>query len=176
MKRVTTLSVLQVATLAILVSVGGSLTSRANEASSSSPAPTSGQAFTAKVQAAAKKAKSFEDFVAAIHQVETTGRVGAIYGDGKRSLGPLQISYAAWKDATRFDKTIGGKYSDCKGLEYSTKIMRAYLMSHDPDAFKSGNWQTCARLWNSGPTWYTKVHLTNKYWAAVRMNLARQAS
>ena len=176
MKRVTTLSVLRVATVALLVSVGGSLTSWANPANISSPAPSSGQAFTAKVNAAARKAKSFEDFVAAIHQVETTGRVGVIYGDGKRSLGPLQISYAAWKDATRFDQSIGGKYSDCKGLEYSTKVMQAYLMKHASTAFKSGDWQTCARLWNSGPSWSTKVHLTNKYWAAVRMNLTRQAS
>ena len=176
MKRVTTLSILQVATVAILVSVGGSLTSRANPANASSPAPTSGQSFTAKVQAAARKARSFEDFVAAIHHVETTGRVGVIYGDGKRSLGPLQISYAAWKDATRFDKSIGGKYSDCKGLEYSTKVMRAYLKKYDASAFQSGDWQTCARLWNSGPTWYNKVHLTNKYWAAVRTTLFRQAS
>jgi hypothetical protein len=174
MKRDVSLSFGRIATLALLIAFWGSLTSVANEPiNQTSPA---GVTFSAKVQAAAKEAKSFEDFVSAIHQVETTGRVGVIYGDGRRSLGPLQISQAAWRDALRFDRTIGGKYSDCRNLEYSTKIMRAYLQKHDPSAFKNGDWQTCARLWNSGPAWYTKVHLTNKYWTAVRITMQRQAS
>jgi hypothetical protein len=173
MKRALSLSFWRVATIALLIASWGSLTSAANQ---STNAVSPGQSFTAQVQAAAKQAKSFEDFVSAIHIVETTGRVGVIYGDGRRSLGPLQISQAAWRDALRFDKSIGGKYSDCKNLEYSTKIMRAYLQSHDPVAFRNGDWQTCARLWNSGPAWYTKVHLTNKYWAAVRITMQRQAS
>jgi hypothetical protein len=173
MKRVNTLLVCRVATIALLIASWGSLTSAANQANqTSSP----GQAFTAQVQAAAKKAKSFEDFVAAIHHVETTGRTGAIYGDGRRSLGPLQISKAAWLDALRFDPSIGGRYSDCKSLAYSKKIMRAYLEGYDPKAFRSGDWQSCARLWNSGPTWQRKVHLTNRYWAAVRTTLLRQAT
>jgi hypothetical protein len=131
------------------------------------------QSFPAKVQAAAKNAKSFEDFVAAIHQVETTGKTGVIYGDGRRSMGPLQISRAAWQDATRHDNSIGGTYADCKNLAYSTKIMKAYLLRHDTAAFNRGDWETCARLWNSGPTWYAKVRLTNRYWAQVRGHLLR---
>ena len=175
MKRAVSLSFGQVATftkIAFAILIWGSLTSAANQSTNQ----TSQRSFTAHVQAAAKQAKSFEDFVSAIHHVETTGRVGVIYGDGRRSLGPLQISQAAWKDATRFDGSIGGKYSDCKNLEYSVKIMRAYLQKHDPVAFRNGDWQTCARLWNSGPTWFKKTHLTNKYWAAVRTTLQRQAS
>jgi hypothetical protein len=175
MKRAVSLSFGQVATftkIAFAILIWGSLTSAANQSTNQ----TSQRSFTAHVQAAAKQAKSFEDFVSAIHHVETTGRVGVIYGDGRRSLGPLQISQAAWKDATRFDRSIGGKYSDCKNLEYSVKIMRAYLQKHDPVAFRNGDWQTCARLWNSGPTWFKKTHLTNKYWAAVRTTLQRQAS
>src|SRR5688500_13713642 len=172
MKRVNALLVYRIAITALLVA-WGSLTSAANQANQPT---TSGQAFTAQVQAAAKKAKSFEDFVAAIHHVETTGRTGRIYGDGRRSLGPLQISQAAWRDAMNADKSIGGTYADCKNLAYSTKIMRAYMLRHDPDAFHLGEWETCARLWNSGPTWYAKVRLTHKYWAAVRGQLARQTT
>jgi hypothetical protein len=185
MKRATSLSFWRVATIALTIAAWGSITSTANQSSTnqssrsiaakqSSTAPR--QSFSAHVQAAAKQAKSFEDFVSAIHHVETTGRVGVIYGDGRRSLGPLQISQAAWKDATRFDPSIGGRYSDCKNLDYSTKIMRAYLQKHAAVAFRNGDWQTCARLWNSGPSWYKKTHLTNKYWAAVRTTLLRQAS
>jgi hypothetical protein len=174
MKRVTTLSfVCRVATIALLIASWGSLTSAANQVNQTR---SSGQVFTAQVEAAAKKAKSFEDFVAAIHHVETTGRVGPIYGDGRRSLGPLQISQAAWKDALRFDPSIGGRYSDCKNLAYSTKVMRAYLKGYDPVAFKNGDWESCARLWNSGPAWASKVRLTNRYWAQVRVLLQRQTS
>ena len=172
MKRVLTLSFCRIAVVSFLT-VAGSLTLTAAEANQGKR-----QSFPAHVQAAAKtaKAKSFEGFVAAIHQVETTGRVGVIYGDGRRSMGPLQISRAAWKDAVKFDPSIGGSYGDCKNLAYSTKIMRAYLLRYDPVAFKSGDWETCARLWNSGPAWNMKVRLTNKYWAAVRGHLIRQAS
>ena len=174
MKRVTTLSfVCRVATIALLIASGGSLTSAADQANLTR---SSGQSFTAQVEAAAKKAKSFEDFVAAIHHVETTGRIGPIYGDGRRSLGPLQISQAAWKDARRFDPSIGGKYSDCKNLEYSTRVMRAYIQGYDAAAFKRGDWETCARLWNSGPAWSSKVRLTNGYWAQVRVLLQRQTT
>ncbi len=160
----------RIATTALLVCLG-SLTLTAAELSQSRQP----QSFPAQVQAAAKKTqkKSFEDFVTAIHQVETTGRTGKIYGDGRRSLGPLQISRAAWQDALKQDPSIGGTYTDCKNLAYSVKIMRAYLLKHDPSAFKSGDWETCARLWNSGPTWYAKVQLTNRYWAQVRGHLLR---
>jgi hypothetical protein len=159
---------LRIATIALLVS-WGSLSLEAAESNQSRPV----QSFPAKVQAAAKNAKSFEDFVGAIHQVETTGRTGTIYGDGRRSMGPLQISRAAWSDAVKHDPSIRGTYADCKNLTYSVKIMKAYLMRHDPAAFNRGDWETCARLWNSGPTWYAKMRLTNRYWAQVRGHLLR---
>jgi hypothetical protein len=122
---------------------------------------------------AAFKAKNFEDFVAAIHQHETDNRVGRIYGDGGRSYGPLQISNKAWRDALKFDRTIGGKYSDCSNLEYSKKVMRAYIQLHDAEALARGDWESCARLWNSGPAWRTKLRKTNEYWASVRTYLNR---
>jgi hypothetical protein len=99
-----------------------------------------------------------------------------ILGDGRRSLGPLQISQAAWQDAVKFDPSIGGRYSDCKNLSYSIKVLRAYLIRHDADAVKRGDWEACARLWNSGPTWYQKIRLTNIYWAQVRSHLQRSTN
>ena len=122
---------------------------------------------------AAFEAKSFDDFVVAIHQHESDSRVGKIYGDGGRSYGPLQISYKAWRDAVRYDRSIGGKYADCSNLEYSKNVMLAYLMYHDAEALARGDWETCARLWNSGPEWRKKLRKTNLYWAAVRTYLAQ---
>lgn len=120
---------------------------------------------------AAFRAKTFDDFVVAIHQHESDLRVGRIYGDGGRSYGPLQISYKAWHDAIKFNPAIGGKYKDCSSLEYSKKVMLAYLQHHDAAALERGDWESCARLWNSGPAWRSKVRKTNEYWASVRSYL-----
>ena len=167
-----TSSVVRIAIFASLIMCSGSLAQAATQTNRAN----SVQSFPAQVQAAAKKAKSFDDFVAAIHQVETTGKTGYIYGDGRRSMGPLQISKAAWRDAINADPSLGGTYADCKTLWYSKKVMRAYILRHDPAAFHRGDWETCARLWNSGPNWFAKTRLTNRYWAAVREHLARVAS
>src|SRR5688572_30031910 len=125
---------------------------------------------------AAFHAKSFDDFVAAIHRHESDSREGRIYGDGGRSYGPLQISYRAWHDAVRHDRSIGGKYSDCSTLAYFRKIMVAYLQRHDAGALARGDWESCARLWNSGPAWRKKMRKTNEYWATVRSYLAQASS
>jgi len=135
--------------------------------------PVAGKALTARshpfsAQEIGRKAKSFDEFADAIHQVETAGRQGRLYGDGGRSFGPLQISYATWKDATRYTPSIGGRYADCKDLTYSKKIMLAYLQAHDLASVRSGDWEACARLWNAGPGWRTKRRLTNAYWADVK--------
>ena len=42
----------------------------------------------------------------------------------------MQIHYENWLDATGFDKTIGGKYSDCRDLNYSIKIFNAYIRKY----------------------------------------------
>ena len=70
----------------------------------------------------------------AVWFVETSRREGMIWGDEGRSLGPLQISVACWKDALEFDPSIGGKYEDCQHLEYSLKIQRAYLARYCTEA------------------------------------------
>jgi hypothetical protein len=145
-------------------------------ASSSADVTTASNSSRVQANSILKAARSFDKFVAAVHQVETTGKTGVILGDSRRSLGPLQISQAAWLDALTFDPSIGGKYSDCKNLAYSIKVLRAYLTRHDPGAVKRADWEACARLWNSGPTWYLKTSLTNRYWSQVRSHLTRSAN
>jgi hypothetical protein len=122
---------------------------------------------------AAFSARNFDDFVRAIHLHESDGRLGQILGDGGRSYGPLQISYRAWRDAVQYDRSIGGKYTDCRNLEYSKRVMKAYLQRYDSKALAAGDWEACARLWNSGPAWRTKMGKTNEYWAAIKGHLVR---
>ena len=89
---------------------------------------------------------TFDEFAAAIHQVETGGRLGNIVGDNGHSLGPLQISrdYHA-------DSGIRGDYVNVKNYVYACQVMRAYLARYAGDALKKNDWQTCARVHNGGP-------------------------
>lgn len=103
----------------------------------------------------------------AIHQVESSGRVGRnIVGDNGKAIGPLQIHFENWKDATDFDKSIKGKYSDCHDLKYSQLVFDAYLRRY-------GNGKSVeerARIWNGGPRGIEKS-ATVAYWKKVKKNL-----
>ena len=107
------------------------------------------------------------ELVKAVHQVESSGRTGNnIIGDNGKAIGPLQIHYSNWKDATDFDKTIGGKYSDCHKLDYSQLVFDAYLRRYG----KGKSAEDRARIWNGGPKGHEKS-ATKHYWKEVKKNL-----
>ena len=85
-------------------------------------------------------------FFRALHVVETGGRTGAIIGDGGKALGPLQIHRAYHADAR-----IGGDYSRCADLDYSKRVVTAYLQLYAPQAWDAGDVVTLARIHNGGP-------------------------
>ena len=110
---------------------------------------------------------SNKELVKAIHKVESGGRIGRnIYGDNGKAIGPLQIHFENWKDATDFDRSIGGKYLDCHKLEYSKRIFDAYLRRYATG--KSA--EEKARIWNGGPKGHEKS-ATKRYWKEVKKNL-----
>ena len=110
---------------------------------------------------------SNKELAKAIHQVESSGRTGRnIVGDNGKAIGPLQIHFENWKDATDFDKSIGGKYLDCHDLNYSYKIFDAYLRRYG----KGKSAKDRARIWNGGPRGYEK-NSTKIYWSKVKENL-----
>ena len=90
-------------------------------------------------------------FFRALHVVETSGRTGPILGDGGKALGPLQIHKAYHADAR-----IGGDYSRCADLDYSRRVVTAYLQRYAPQAWASGDVTTLARIHNGGPRGATK--------------------
>lgn len=96
--------------------------------------------------AAAAHAAPPESFWRALHLVETGGRHGAILGDGGKALGPLQIHRAYHADAR-----IGGDYSRCADLDYSKRVVSAYLKRYAPKAWAEGDVETLARIHNGGP-------------------------
>ena len=105
-------------------------------------------------------------FVRAIHLTETSGRLGAIIGDNGRALGPLQIHKGCWRDSG-----VAGDYSQCTDLAYSKRVMTAYLSRYCPQAIAAKDFETLARLWNSGPNWKNKKKSTEIYWTKVKNNL-----
>jgi len=96
--------------------------------------------------AAAAHAAPPESFWRALHLVETGGRRGAILGDGGKALGPLQIHRGYHADAS-----IGGDYSRCADLDYSKRVVSAYLQRYAPKAWAAGDVETLARIHNGGP-------------------------
>lgn len=93
------------------------------------------------------------NFFAALHTVETGGALGAIKGDKGKALGPLQIHRAYWQDSRVGN---GGDYSRCADLEYSKKVVTAYLKRYAPAAWESGDVATLARIHNGGPRGHIK--------------------
>jgi len=112
--------------------------------------------------AAAAHAAPPASFFRALHIVETSGRTGPILGDGGKALGPLQIHRAYHADAR-----IGGDYSRCADLDYSKRVVSAYLQRYAPEAYSNGDIQTLARVHNGGPRGASKP-ATLSYAAKVR--------
>ncbi len=104
----------------------------------------------------------------AVRMVETGGHPDPenAVGDGGRSIGPLQISRACWQDAIEHDMALGGRYEDCKNLEYAKRIFWAYLDRWAPN----DDFETMARTWNGGPRGPWKAG-TDAYWLRVKRQL-----
>jgi hypothetical protein len=96
--------------------------------------------------ASASHAAPPESFWRALHQVETSGRHGAILGDNGKSLGPLQISRAYHADSR-----IAGSYEQVTDLAYARRVATAYLKRYAPQAWAQGDVETLARVHNGGP-------------------------
>jgi len=106
--------------------------------------------------AAAAHAAPPASFWTALHQVETSGRLGAIVGDGGRSLGPLQISRAYFADSK-----VAGNYEQVSDLGFARRVVSAYLKRYAPRAWAAGDVETLARVHNGGPAGARKAATVN---------------
>jgi hypothetical protein len=111
------------------------------------------------------------EFFQALHQVETSGRLGAIPGDfvngAPRALGPLQIHRAYWQDSK-----VPGRYEDCADLQYSIRVVSAYLRRYARTAWDAGSVDVLARVHNGGPQGHRKK-ATLRYAAKVKAALVK---
>lgn len=106
--------------------------------------------------AATAQAAPPDSFFRALHIVETGGKRGPILGDNGRALGPLQIHRGYHADAR-----IAGDYSRCADLDYSKRVVSAYLERHAPAAWVAGDVTTLARVHNGGPRGASKQTTIN---------------
>lgn len=102
----------------------------------------------------------------AIRQVETRGDSNAV-GDNGKAIGSFQIWRTYWQDAVEHDKSIGGKYEDCKNDVYAKRIILAYWDRYAP---KDATDEQLARIHNGGPKGHTRSG-TLKYWKKVKKEL-----
>ena len=101
----------------------------------------------------------------AICAVESNHNPAAI-GDRGDSWGIAQISSICLEDCNRIagqQWTEQDRFSPARSRE----MFEAYVGHYEPD----GDAEAIARLWNSGPKWRTKMHLTESYWQKVKSNL-----
>lgn len=118
---------------------------------------------------------SYDQFLKAVREVETgswAGKGEGAKGDNGDAIGPFQIHKGYWKDATDHDPRIGGSYADCKGYDYSLKIVKAYLDRYCRDAVQKGNWERASRIHNGGPEGDMKAS-TLPYWQKVKAKLQK---
>lgn len=115
------------------------------------------------------------ELLRAIHIVETGGSLKSPLGDDGRARGPLQIWKSYHSDALEYDPSIGGTYADCDSLEYSKKIVRAYMRRYAP---KGASAKDIAMLHNGGASILKRKDSgafvrALAYWEKVRKHLAK---
>jgi len=99
-------------------------------------------------------------FFDALWQVEASGQLNPEDGDGGKSIGPYQISYAYWADAEMPD----GTWQDCRDKAYAERVMRRYWKR-----WKARTDEQRARCHNSGWNWRKKYRKTDGHWEKVKL-------
>lgn len=102
---------------------------------------------------------NWDAVIYALHQMETSGRLGPIKGDGGAALGPLQIhrGYHA-------DSGVEGPYDRVAVLDYAERVVRAYMARYATERRLGRPVKPVdiARIHNGGPNGYKKL-ATIKY-------------
>lgn len=106
----------------------------------------------------------------AIRWVESSHRDHVPDGDNGRAIGPYQIHYVYWLDASSFDPELGSDYQRCRQRDYAERVIDAYMRRYIPSAWRDGHGETIARVHNGGPKGYQKA-ATDHYWQRVRQRL-----
>ena len=120
---------------------------------------------------------TFDDFIHAINMVESSGakHVGPYNDKGDIARGPFAIHEDYYTDATEYDSSIKGKYSDCDNYDFSLKVVKAYMNRYGKKYIAAKNWKMLAYLHNGGTSFGQNSETSKKnvaaYWAKVKKYL-----
>lgn len=103
----------------------------------------------------------------AICQVESGGR--DVVGDGGLARGPFQIHPIVVRDVNRILGAPVFGLADRSDPLAAREMARVYCRHYEP----CGNAESWSRLWNSGPNWRAKKHLTDGYVKKVKKEMAK---
>jgi hypothetical protein len=115
--------------------------------------------FSINIACFCAQSADFKQFIKILGVLESNNNDFAI-GDNKKSISRYQIQLNCYLDAKKYDKTIDFPYKSLTNEVNARKVVKAYLFKYGPN----GDFETWARLWNSGPNWKNKKEKTNKYY------------
>lgn len=98
--------------------------------------------------------------------VESAGDPVAV-GDGGRAVGIGQIHPCVVTDVNRVLGKAQYTLADRRSPAKSWEMFKVYCLHYE----SQGNPESWARLWNSGPGWKRKTHLTDGYWKKVKKTI-----
>ena len=118
-----------------------------------------------------------ERLLDSIEDVETGGMTDEqkknAVGDGGRSRGPYQISYAYYLDATR-SVDVTNSWADYSRVvaqkRASRQVVLSYWRKYALSALQKGDAKILCRVHNGGPRGHRKAS-TNAYWKKVKASL-----
>ena len=120
--------------------------------------------------AAAGETWQRRDVLDAIRWVESSYRENVPDGDGGRAIGPYQIHYVYWLDASSFEPSLGSDYQQCRKRAYAERVIDAYMRRYAANAWANGHGETIAKVHNGGPKGHQNPK-TEGYWQRVRKRL-----
>ena len=110
-------------------------------------------------------AANLDPFFAALAKVESSGNAKAV-NKKENALGIYQIRAAYFKDSR-----VKGNHEQVFNPVFARQVCEAYFKRYAPEAYAKGDFESLARLHNSGPAFAKRKSLTDSYWSKIKKNL-----
>jgi hypothetical protein len=110
-------------------------------------------------------AANLDPFFAALGKVESSGNAKAV-NKKENALGIYQIRVAYFKDSR-----VKGNHEQVFNPTFARQVCEAYFKRYAPEAYAKGDFESLARLHNSGPAYAKRKSSTDGYWQKIKNNL-----
>jgi soluble lytic murein transglycosylase-like protein len=110
-------------------------------------------------------AANLDPFFAALGKVESSGNPKAV-NKKETALGIYQIRPAYFQDSK-----VKGNHSQVFDPVFARSVCEAYFKRYAPEAYAKGDFESLARLHNSGPAYAKRKSSTDGYWQKIKKTL-----